>query len=222
MKTHTPIAIKICGITTVKQAIEIALSGADAIGVIGVMDSPRYITDSKREEIFSTLTKKVPHIERVWVLANTNAKEIDKRINRAGSPSIIQLHGQESKEECKKIKHLYPHIKLWKSFRIRKESDLISAQDFQDSVDAILIDAWSSKSLGGTGKRIDMELLYKVNFTIPWWLAGGISDDCIEDILLRIKPFGIDASSKLEIKPGIKDMKKVKTLIKKTKLLDSI
>ena len=94
---------------------------------------------------------------------------------------------------------------------------MILPTTFQDSVDALLLDAWSSQSLGGTGKRIPIELLNKINYKIPWWLAGGISTEYIEEILSKIQPFGVDASSRLEISPGIKDIKKVSSLIKAVK-----
>ena len=134
-----------------------------------------------------------------------------------GTPSIIQLNGNESKQQCKDIKKLFPHIKLWKSFQIRHTSDLIEAKGYQDIVDSILLDAWSNYSLGGTGNRIPIELLKGANFTCPWWLAGGVSPDCIIEILSKVNPHGVDASSKLEIRPGLKDIKKVNSLIRKVK-----
>ena len=51
-------------------------------------------------------------------------------------------------------------------------------------------------------------------FSIPWWLAGGISSEWIEDALREVHPYGIDASSKVEQSPGIKDISKVKSLLK--------
>ena len=49
--------IKICGITSVAQALEIARLGVDAIGIISVEESPRYVLTSKKKEIFENLSK---------------------------------------------------------------------------------------------------------------------------------------------------------------------
>jgi phosphoribosylanthranilate isomerase len=50
----------------------------------------------------------------------------------------------------------------------------------------------------------------------PWWLAGGISAEWIPDLLAQVQPFGLDASSRLEDSPGVKDLSKVKALIDAT------
>ncbi|AAP99583.1 Phosphoribosylanthranilate isomerase [Prochlorococcus marinus subsp. marinus str. CCMP1375] len=215
MRAQASIAIKVCGITKPQQAIEIALMGADAIGVIGVKNSPRYISEPERRTLFEEMIRAVPSKERVWVVANLNKDEIIKGLNSKGSPSIVQLHGNESKQYCEDLKRSHPNIQFWKSFQIRQKNDLVTAKGYQASVDAILFDSWHKSSLGGTGQRIPIEWLEDIDFQLPWWLAGGISSDCIQEILSKLKPFGIDASSKLELEPGIKNIKKVEELIKK-------
>ena len=88
-----------------------------------------------------------------------------------------------------------------------------SISQYEKYIDAVLLDAWDQRSLGGTGKRVPIELLVNTNFAVPWILAGGISAETIPEIFSRIRPDGIDASSKLEISPGNKDLKKVGSLI---------
>ena len=79
----------------------------------------------------------------------------------------------------------------------------------------ILIDAYSEKAYGGTGKQINPELAKKiVDFYRKTVLSGGLSPDNIAKLLEYIKPYGVDASSKLEIRPGIKDLKKTENFIK--------
>ena len=65
-----------------------------------------------------------------------------------------------------------------------------------------------------------MEWIKDCNFEISWWIAGGIEGSCIQDLLDQVQPFGIDASSKLEISPGIKDLTKVKELMNAVKNFD--
>ena len=77
------------------------------------------------------------------------------------------------------------------------------------------MDAWDDKSLGGTGNRVPIELLINKTFKSPWILAGGICPEIIPEIYSKLKPEGIDASTRLEISPGIKDIKKVESLVRK-------
>ncbi len=62
------------------------------------------------------------------------------------------------------------------------------------------------------GKKIKSIYLKKLKFSKPWWLAGGISINWMDEILTDIKPDGIDISSSIEISPGLKDIKKTEAL----------
>ena len=214
-----PFSIKICGLTQVEQAIEIAKIGADAIGVIGVESSKRFVKEKQRRLIFSALEKFSPNTSRVWVIADLNYKQIDSALKGIGTPTVIQLHGHESELICKDLKNKQRKILFWKALRIKEERDLSLIKKYANIVDAILLDAWSPAELGGTGNRIDTRLIQNININYPLWLAGGISADCIKEIIRTIHPFGFDASSKLEIKPGIKDIQLVKELIEEIKIL---
>ena len=222
MKTQRSPSVKICGITQIEQALEIASLGVDAIGVIGVESSPRFLCEKKRRTLFNELLENAPSIKRVWVVANLDIKEIREGIEGEGSPSTVQLHGGESRKLCEELKKSYPDIQWWKALQIRKKTDLHLAETYEDSVDAILLDAWSGSSLGGTGNRLPIKWLENINYKIPWWLAGGISDSSINEILSRTQPTGIDASSKLELQPGIKDIEKVKALLDKLKVIKKL
>ena len=129
-------------------------------------------------------------------------------------PSVIQLHGNESVHYCREFKNKFPTTKIWKACRLKSINDLKDISQYDENVDAILIDAWDSKSLGGTGNRVPIELLVNKKFKTPWILAGGISAEIIPEIFSKVRPDGIDASSRLEISPGIKDIKKVESLVR--------
>ncbi len=214
MRTKNSISLKICGLTDAEQAKTIALLGVDAIGVIGVKKSKRYVAEVQRRKIFSELTNCTPLLNRVLVIANMSKQDISLALKGEGTPSIVQLHGNESQEECLFLRKSYPDIQWWKALQIRSPKDLQDALIYEGKVDALLLDAWSPLELGGTGNKVPLEWLQKNNLKIPWWLAGGINAEYIPQILSQVTPFGIDASSKLEISPGIKDIKAVKSLIK--------
>ncbi len=213
IKPQTSTRIKICGITQISQAKDIAKLKVDAIGVIGVPNSPRFVSEEKRLRIFEEVEKVSNKIERVLVVADIDNEQLEKIINNKTFPSVIQLHGQESKHRCKEIKKIYPTIKIWKAIRIKSERDLSNAENYQENVDALLLDAWDPHQIGGTGKNLPIEWLQKINFNIPCWVAGGMSAEWIPKLFSHLTPFGIDASSRLEVSPGIKDLNKVNALI---------
>ena len=207
-------AIKICGITNTSQAKSIAQLNINAIGVIGVKKSPRFVQEEECIKIFNEVEKVSSSIERVLVIANEKVETIKYINNRSTSPSVIQLHGNESVEFCRELKNKFTTIKLWKAFRLKSIKDLENISQYEKYIDAILIDAWDEKSLGGTGNRVPLELLVNNTFKAPWILAGGISAEIIPEIFSKLRPDGIDASSRLEISPGIKDIKKVESLVR--------
>ena len=203
--------VKICGITSVDQALQIAELGADAIGVISVKESPRYVSPKIKEDIFRNLKKSFPYIKRVSVVKNIPLESIC--INSFDFENVIQLHGDENLSYCKKLRSKFPQIEIWKAFRIKNREDTEVIESFSDFIDVVLLDSWNEKTYGGTGIRIESKYLENLKFSKPWLLAGGISSDWLTEILTNIKPSGIDISSSIESAPGIKDLNKTKNLL---------
>jgi phosphoribosylanthranilate isomerase len=210
-KTNT--LIKICGLTTTEQSIQVAKLGVNAIGIISVEESPRYVPAEIKKEIFKALKSLYPKIDRVSVVKNCPIDLIIKNFLGNPSETIIQLHGDEDIDYCKKIRERIPNIGIWKAFRIKTEEDINKIKPFEDFVDAILLDSWNKETYGGSGKKIKSIYLNNLQFSKPWWLAGGISIEWIDEILNEIKPDGLDISSSIEISPGLKDLKKTEQLI---------
>jgi len=215
LKTKT--LIKICGLTSEEQALQVAKFGAHAIGIISVKESPRYISAEVKKKIFQTLERLYPKIERVSVVQNCPIDLIIKNFLGKPSETIIQLHGDEDIDYCKKIREEIPNIGLWKAFRIKTEKDIDQIKPFEEIVDAILLDSWNKETYGGSGKKIKSTYLKNLQFSKPWWLAGGISIEWIDEILTNIKPDGLDISSSIEINPGIKNLDATKDLIYRIK-----
>ena len=214
---ETKTLVKICGITSIEQAVQVAELGANAIGIISVDESPRYISSEKKKEIFKSLKDLYPNIERVSVVKDIPIDLIIKSFLGEPNETIIQLHGDEDIDYCQKLKQLIPNVGLWKAFRIKNKKDLDKIKPYENFIDAILLDSWNKETYGGSGKRIKQEYLEDLSFSKPWWIAGGVSTEWIGEILKNIKPNGIDISSSIEISPGIKDLGKTKQIIKKIK-----
>ena len=205
--------MKICGITDAEQALSIAAIGADAIGVIGVAGTPRFVAEPLRRELFKTLEQNAEDVQRVWVVADPDEGSLDAALDGQGAPTVIQLHGGESPQRCLELSQRHPHVAWWKALRLRSSRDLRSLDGYTQSVDALLLDAWSPDQLGGTGHRLCLDGLNAIELPLPWWLAGGISAEWIPELLNRVNPDGLDASSRLEDSPGRKNLKKVRELV---------
>ena len=206
--------VKICGLTSEEQALQVAKLGANAIGIISVEESPRYISAEIKKKIFNSLQKFYPNIERVSVVKNCPIDLIIKNFLGKPSETIIQLHGDEDIDYCKKIRKRIPNIGIWKAFRIKTAKDLDKIKPFEDFVDAVLLDSWNKETYGGSGKKIKSMYLKNLKFSKPWWLAGGISIEWLDEILTDINPDGLDISSSIEISPGLKNIKKTEQLFK--------
>ena len=210
---ETKTLVKICGITSVEQAIQVAKLGTNAIGIISVDESPRFIAPEKKKEIFKSLKDLYPNIDRVSVVKDIPIDSIIKSFLGEPNETIIQLHGDEDIDYCQKLKQQIPNIGLWKAFRIKNKKDLEKIKPYENFIDAILLDSWNKETYGGSGIRIEQNYLEDISFSKPWWIAGGVSSDWIDVILEKIKPNGIDISSSVEISPGIKDLEKTKQII---------
>ena len=101
--------LKICGLTDSTQACAIASMGVQAIGVIGVEGTPRCVGPEKRREIYAKLTSQ-SDVERVWVAADPAVNELDAVLSSLGTPSVVQLHSQDSPPRCAPLRSLHPSI----------------------------------------------------------------------------------------------------------------
>jgi Phosphoribosylanthranilate isomerase len=162
-----------------------------------------------------------PNIGRVSVVQNCRIDLIIKNFLGKPSETIIQLHGDEDIDYCKNIRERIPNIGIWKAFRIKTARDLDKIKPFEEFVDAVLLDSWNNETYGGSGKKIKSMYLENLKFSKPWWLAGGISIEWINEILSDIRPDGLDISSSIETSPGLKDIKKTETLINHLKKISN-
>jgi phosphoribosylanthranilate isomerase len=206
-----PPRLKICGLRCRDQARAIAALGASAIGVIGVRSSPRFLEPAQRSLLFKALAETSPGCRRVLVVADPDAHETAELERRAGH-DVLQLHGAESPRRCAELRSSLG-LEIWKALRIRSPDDLRRAEAYADSVDALLLDAWTAEQLGGTGRRLPIAWLEGFSAAVPWWLAGGVTPEAVPEILGRLKPDGLDVSSGVENAPGDKNLERVRALV---------
>jgi phosphoribosylanthranilate isomerase len=209
-----PPLLKICGLREPDQAAAVAALGVDAVGVIGVPSSPRWLEPARRAALFDAVASARRDCLRVLVVADPAEEEIPQLEPGPGGHNVVQLHGNETVERCLELRRSLPEgLLFWKALRIREPGDLLQMHQFSPVVDALLIDAWVSSQLGGTGHQIPLEWLREFRCKQPWWLAGGINPERMASLQGAVNPNGFDASSGVEDAPGVKNLARVEALV---------
>ena len=208
-QSYYPIKIKICGIKTPDQAVEIAEAGADAIGLV-MARSPRQVSVQKAMEITAAVP---PFVQTIAVFVNPDEDQVKRALYDCGI-DMIQLHGSESPDFCKKFSN-----RVVKAWRIRGKEDLFKLKEYENCVRGFLLDAWDPNQAGGTGKTFDWSLGQEAvkHLSKSVILAGGLRPENVQAAVKQVRPWGVDASSSLEKAPGIKDLAKVKSFIEAVK-----
>ena len=206
-----PPLLKICGLRDPAQAAAVAQLGVDAIGVIGVPGSPRFLEAEQRPALFAAMRAAAPGCLGVLVVADPLEQQWPQ-LELGQGHAVVQLHGSETPQLCGQLRSRLG-CEIWKALRIRRPEDLQRAADYAPVVDALLLDAWVPDQLGGTGHPIPIEWLQGFTPVLPWWLAGGIRAERVPELLTQLDPTGLDASSGVERSPGDKDLDQVAALV---------
>ncbi len=191
---ETVIRIKICGITCLKDALFAVHAGADAVGFV-FAPSPRRIMPQLVRRITLELP---PLINRVGVFMDMNPKQVQSIIDQTGI-SVVQLHGNESPEECQKFS--VPVIK-----RI-KISTGDTAKTLQGKMRDYNVSAFVLDPGEGSGQCFDWTIARSLKQNII--IAGGLRPDNVGGVIKLLQPYGVDVCSGVEKSKGVKDRKKV-------------
>ena len=201
------VKVKICGITNLEDALFSYFSGAQALGFVFYKKSPRYISLQKAKNIARILPKK---IKLAGVFVNEKVPTV-KRIAKLCNLDMLQFHGKESPEYCRKFKG----YKVIKAFRVSRKEDLDNI--FKYKTFAYLFDSFSRGALGGTGSKFNWKILEQAAKMKPVvFLSGGLTCGNVCGAIKLLKPDWVDVSSSLESMPGKKDHKKITKFIQST------
>lgn len=195
--------IKICGFTRKEDARAAALLGADALGLVFYLPSPRHVQIEQAADIANSLPAFVSKVA-LFVDADTNyIQSILEQVNI----DLIQFHGDETAAFCRSFSR--PYIK---AIRMRPEVDLAEIAAQYHDASGLLLDAYHPGVKGGSGSRFDWDLIPK-NLPLPVILAGGLDAENARQAVLEVRPFALDVSSGVEAVKGIKDKNKMATFI---------
>ncbi len=192
--------VKLCGLTR-RLDIEIANElTPDFIGFVFAPKSKRYITPHDAAALKNILHES---ISAVGVFVNEKLEtvaEISKFLD------AIQLHGAEDEDYISALRRLTKKP-LIKAFKIQTAADLKPAEIC--SADYVLLDGGA-----GDGKVFDWQLLK--NFQRPYFLAGGLNAENVQDAVKILKPYAVDVSSSIET-DGVKDAAKMKNFVRRVR-----
>ena len=186
--------IKFCGlkrIEDIKYANELK---PDFVGFVFAPKSKRFVNADTARELKNLLDTK---IKAVGVFVDEDINVVTKLL-KDGIIDIAQLHGSEDEEYIKSLRAICDKP-IIKAFTIVSKEDIKKANE--SSADYILLDSGK-----GSGETFDWDLIKEVNR--PYFLAGGLTLDNVENAVKTLHPFVVDVSSGIET-DGFKDFDKM-------------
>jgi phosphoribosylanthranilate isomerase len=209
--------IKICGITSVDDALMCVDAGASSLGVNLIATSVRVVSLELAKAI-SRAVRGRAHV--VGVVANLEVAEM-MRLRDDAELDCLQLHGDESFET---LEALLPHA--YKAVRVGNADDAALARAYPG--DYILVDAKVPGTLGGTGMTFDWTLVTDIARERRLSLAGGLTPDNVADAVRAVRPYCVDVASGVEVRAtafppvraGAKDRLRVTRFIEEARRTD--
>jgi phosphoribosylanthranilate isomerase len=201
--------IKICGVTTVDDAVAAAEAGADAIGLNFCAQSPRHIDVCVARAIAQRLP---PHVGKVGVFVDEPIASI-VRIADELALDYVQLHGSEPPEAVAQL----AMRRVIRAFRITDDDRPVV--DYVEScgalgcaLTAVLVDAMEPGKFGGTGRTANWDVAAGLRTwlkDLPLVLAGGLTAENVADAIRHAHPAAVDTASGVESAPGRKDRDRI-------------
>ncbi len=202
------VRVKICGITTLADALVSIQCGADVLGFNLFAGSKRYVDPRTGHDWMINLPA---HVAKVAVLVNPTWDEL---LRASALPFIdaIQLHGQESPQYCRRVAE--SGIRFAKAIPIGVSSPPGEVPDF--FTDTVLLDSCSRRGFGGMGEAFDWEVGRQFVLNHPDLqviVAGGLTPENVAEAVRTIRPFAVDVTTGVESAPRRKDAARVRDFI---------
>ena len=205
--------VKVCGMCEPHNIADIATLNPDYMGFIFYERSPRFAGKLAPQalDVLSDSTA------RVGVFVNSLTDYIIKHVEAYGL-DYVQLHGDETPEQCKKLKQLAGtkyNFKIIKAMGISTLQDISKAYAYESVCDYLLFDT-KTAFYGGSGMKFDHAVLKEYKGCKPYFLSGGIGEEDINIFSWSSAKqcYAVDINSRFEIIPGLKDVEAVKRFIR--------
>ena len=195
--------LKVCGLTRKDQALAAASQGVDSIGLVFHQSSPRAL----ELDTGLAIRQAMPPFVTVTALFLDESEDWVAQIVHQLRPDCLQFHGREPEEFC--AAWMIPYIKA-----IPMGSDVnphAYARQYP-SAQGFLLDSNVAGRLGGSGDTFDWSKI-PTSFDAPLILAGGLTPSNVAEAITRIRPWGVDVSSGVEISKGIKSAQLIEQML---------
>jgi phosphoribosylanthranilate isomerase len=199
---YGPPKIKVCGITSLRDAERAAAAGAWALGLNFWPGSPRRCDPAIAAEIATALKRRV---EVAGVFVNASLDEVAWSADSIGL-TMIQLHGDEGPAFCAEAARR-TGCRVIKAMRVRSGADIQAVSAFH--TDYHLLDSYAPDRPGGTGETFAWELARAHRGSVPVILSGGLNADNVAGAITTVRPYAVDVASGVESAPGRKDPDKL-------------
>lgn len=194
--------VKICGITTIEDALAAVEAGAHALGFV-FAPSPRQVTPEQAAAIIAALP---PFVHSVGVFVDGDIEAVLSRCPL----DAVQFHGRESPADLARVQG----TRRIKACQVAARADLRPLAAYREVADAFLLDARVSRLAGGTGQSFPWPLAREARrFGLPIILAGGLSPENVAAAIEAGQPDAVDVSSGVEASPGRKDPDRVRCFV---------
>jgi phosphoribosylanthranilate isomerase len=210
-RTLGPIAVKICGIKTLEDALRAVEAGADLLGFNFYPPSPRYISPPDCARLVAGLHSRGAQVLAVGVFVNQPVENILPVLEACGL-ELAQLSGDEPPEALDDL-----HGRGFKALRPGPgEAALRQAACYarRGLPPALLVDAHSPGQYGGTGQTGNWEVARRVAAAYPLLLAGGLRPENVARAVRAVRPWGVDVASGVEALPGLKDFQRMQAFVR--------
>ena len=190
---------KICGVTLVEDALAAIEAGADALGVNFCKRSARYCDPEAARRIVEVVGGRV---DVFGVFVGASREQIAATMELTGI-SGVQLHGGEDASLA-----LGWEVPVIRAVAV-DGADRVRTAIRERGDERLLLD---SPRGGGSGTRIDERLLEGIDLSAIV-LAGGLDPSNVAEAIRRLRPWGVDTASGVEVTAGVKDHRLIKEFI---------
>ena len=201
--------VKVCGITSVADALMVSHAGADALGLVFYAKSPRNLSLEQAQVISQAIP---PFITRVGLFLNAERDFIATVLEQV-TLDVIQFHGNESAEFCRSFGR--PYIK---ALGMLGQNFYDLAREYSDA-QGLLVDSHAPGAAGGTGQTFDWTQLPH-DYPQALILAGGLRADNVYQAIKTTRVYAVDVSSGVELSAGIKDPVKVTAFLNEVRRVE--
>ena len=197
------VRVKICGVMRVEDARAAIAAGADMIGLNFYPKTPRCIDIDRAREIRAAVG---PSTRLVGVFVNADRDYINERL-RAAALDLLQFSGDEN--DAAFAGWPVPTI-MTRRLKLHDTAEIAASR-----AAFTLLDAFDPKLLGGTGCRIPLDQLRRLDLSRVF-VAGGLNPDNVAEVA-ALAPYAVDCASGVESSPGVKDHEKIRSFVANAK-----